>query len=302
MMPSNAKKPAEKSSNRTAPRKNLKGGKRTNPTLIAWISIGVVVAIIATVVLVKTLGSSSATPHSGDGVQTSQTIYDQVTHIPASVYDTVGITSPAIAVTPPTVKTGQPPLTATVNGKTYPESFYWGAEFCPYCAATRWSIVAALSRFGTFDKLYNMYSSSTDYAPNTPTFSFYRTTYSSPYLVFKTFEVEGPVNNGVVLQKTPPKEQALVLKYNPNQDFPFLNIGNETFTIGSPWDPINLAGLSREEIASSLSDPTAVTTQAIVTLANYYSAGICSTTKGQPGSVCQSSGVQAAAKALKLTF
>ena len=205
-------------------------------------------------------------------------------------------------MTPPPVKTGQPPLPATVNGKTYPEGFYWGAEFCPYCAATRWSIIAALSRFGTFDKLYNMYSSSTDYAPNTPTFSFYRTAYVSPYLVFKTFEVEGPVNNGVILQKTPPKEQATVAKYNPNGDFPFINLGNETFVIGAPWDPINLAGLSRSEIASSLSDPTSVTTQAIVALANYLSAGICSMTKGDPGSVCQSSGVQAAAKALKLTF
>ena len=41
-------------------------------------------------------------------------------------------------------------------------------------------------------------------------------------------------------------------------------------------------------------------TQAIVATANYITAGICASTKNQPTNVCQSSGVQAAAKALKL--
>ena len=34
----------------------------------------------------------------------------------------------------------------TSNGK--PEMLYIGAEFCPYCAASRWSMALALSRFG----------------------------------------------------------------------------------------------------------------------------------------------------------
>ena len=29
---------------------------------------------------------------------------------------------------------------------------YVGAEYCPYCAGTRWGIIVALSRFGKFNK------------------------------------------------------------------------------------------------------------------------------------------------------
>jgi hypothetical protein len=30
---------------------------------------------------------------------------------------------------------------------------YIGAEYCPYCAAERWPLVMALSKFGTFSNL-----------------------------------------------------------------------------------------------------------------------------------------------------
>jgi hypothetical protein len=61
-----------------------------------------------------------------------------------------------------------------------------------------------------------------------------------------------------------------------------------------------LAGLSHSDIASNLNDPTNSVTQSIVGTANYISATICASTKQQPSTVCQSSGVQAATKALKL--
>ena len=48
-------------------------------------------------------------------------------------------------VSPLTATTGQPALTS--GGK--PEILYVGAEYCPYCAAERWAMVVALSRFGT---------------------------------------------------------------------------------------------------------------------------------------------------------
>ena len=40
-----------------------------------------------------------------------------------------------------------------------------GAEFCPYCATERWSVVMALSKFGTFSHLVGTTSSSTDVDP-----------------------------------------------------------------------------------------------------------------------------------------
>ena len=44
----------------------------------------------------------------------------------------------------------------TANGK--PEMLYMGAEYCPYCAAERWAMIVALSRFGTFSGLATMHS------------------------------------------------------------------------------------------------------------------------------------------------
>ncbi len=81
----------------------------------------------------------------------------------------------------------------TVNGTALtsggkPEVLYLGGEYCPYCAAQRWAMVNALSRFGTFSGLTTTHSSSTDVDPNTPTWTFYKSTYTSNYLVFTPVE------------------------------------------------------------------------------------------------------------------
>ena len=54
----------------------------------------------------------------------------------------------AQATSAPTTITGAP---LTSGGK--PEMLYIGAEYCPYCAAERWAMIVALSRFGTFSGL-----------------------------------------------------------------------------------------------------------------------------------------------------
>ncbi len=185
-----------------------------------------------------------------------------------------------------------------------PAAFYYGAEFCPYCAATRWGIVVALSRFGTFtnNTLYKMWSSATDPAgPNTPTVTFYRVNYTSPYFAFKGYEVED--RNGNPLMSMPPDVAQLVDKYNQSKSFPFLDIDNKTFIVNSAFDPLTLAGYSTQgAIASALDDTSSPVTQAIISTANYVSAGICQSAKNPPKSVCDSKGVQAAASVLGLKF
>ena len=64
-------------------------------------------------------------------------------------------------VSPLIATSGQPALTS--GGK--PEILYMGAEYCPYCAAERWAMVVALSRFGTFSNLHLIHSSSADVYP-----------------------------------------------------------------------------------------------------------------------------------------
>ena len=81
------------------------------------------------------------------------------------------------------------PLTGP-NGK--PLIFYFGAEFCPYCAAERWPLIVALSRFGTFTGLSTTTSSSSDAYPNTPTFTFRAASYTSDYVSFQAVEASDP--------------------------------------------------------------------------------------------------------------
>ena len=57
-----------------------------------------------------------------------------------------------------------------------------GAEFCPYCAAQRWPLIIALSRFGTFSGLQTTTSSSSIEYPNTITFTFRSATFTSQYI------------------------------------------------------------------------------------------------------------------------
>ena len=66
-----------------------------------------------------------------------------------------------------------------------------GAEYCPYCAAERWAMAVALSRFGTFSNLRLIHSSSADIYPNTPTLSFYKSSYTSKYVQFTPVEMFG---------------------------------------------------------------------------------------------------------------
>ena len=73
------------------------------------------------------------------------------TSVPASTLDTVGAGSGVTA--PPEIKGGTP---LTSGGK--PEVLYMGAEYCPFCAAERWAMVVALSRFGTFSGLSTVHS------------------------------------------------------------------------------------------------------------------------------------------------
>ena len=142
--------------------------RRTSGT-ITWASIGLVVAVVLGIALGATLIlSGSQRGHFGD---TTPKVLNELEKVPLSVFNTVGINSPVIQVAGLVEAKGQPPLTVTVGNKKLPEALFVGADFCPYCAATRWGIIVALSRFGTFNGLFNMLSSATDVAPSTPTFS-----------------------------------------------------------------------------------------------------------------------------------
>jgi Domain of unknown function (DUF929) len=323
-----AKAPTPKAGKAKGASGPAKGGNRPRPgqkpvaaptrgrfsgAMMAWGVVGLVIVIIVVLVIVKVTGGSSTTANASYTPVTKApaSVIHDVTNIPVSVFNKVGITSNTVPVSPPIVLTGQPAL--SLKGKS-PAMLYLGAEYCPYCAAERWAMTAALSRFGTWSGLEITASSHTDVYPETHTFSYRNATLTSPYLTFSSIEelTNIPTANGsyTSLQSPTKEEAAVITKYsNPTYisgatagqvSFPFINIGNKALISGASYSPGVLSNLSWTDIASNLDDPTNPATQAIVATANYISAAICASTSNAPASVCNSPGVEAATKALKL--
>src|SRR5215469_17150658 len=172
-----------------------------------------------------------------------------------------------------------------------PEMLYIGAEWCPYCAAERWAMAVALSRFGSFSPLRGIHSSSSDVYPNTATLTFYHSTYTSKYLVFTPVENQD-VNHGS-LQSPTAAQQALWTKYQPPGDsYPFILFGNR-FATSVTYNPQVLQGLTWSQIAANLHKPSSAVAQGAVGSANFFTAAICSLTGNQPASVCTAAPVAA---------
>jgi uncharacterized protein DUF929 len=280
--------------------------QRFSPSTLAFAAVAVVVVVIVGAVIFK-VTDSSPKKSSDTTSQIAPTVtaapaslVNQVTSVPATVAAAVGLPSTDM-VAPPTYKAGQPPL--TINGK--PGAVFIGGEFCPYCAAERWSIIMAFSKFGTFTGLQETTSSPWDTDPSTPTFTFAKATYTSPYITFDTSEHESNDTDGLgtrtVLQPLTSLESRLWSKYDNPEGFPFLDIGNKSFVLAPSYVPTVLSGLDQQDVASKLTNPKDPVTQSIVGTSNYLTAGICAITGQKPASVCSAPVVAKAAKAIGLT-
>jgi hypothetical protein len=240
------------------------------------VGVAVVVVVIAIVAITH---KSSTNTASGNRAVASASLVKDVTSVPAATLTKVGAGS--IAAFPSPVS-GEPPLTA--GGK--PEMLFIGAEFCPYCAAERWSMAVALSRFGTLNGFDTVSSSSTDVDPNTPSLDFYHYHYTSPYLTFTA--VENETRDSKPLQSTTKAQDALWTKIEGSASYPFVDFGNKLAITGPSFDPAILKGLTQAQIASQLKDPTGKVSQAINGAANVITASICQMTNNKPANVCAS--------------
>ncbi len=278
-----------------------------HPVLTALVPVLVVVTAIATLVVVKLAGNSGPSAAASSHLTTgSSATADPGTtalspavvaalSVPAATLDAVG--SPGSVLLP--TKTGSGAVGRAADGK--PLITYVGAEYCPYCAAERWSLAVALSRFGTFSNLSGTHSSDTDVYPDTQTLSFYGSTYSSPYVDFQA--VEEATNQRVggtyhALQTPTAAQSALIAKDDPQGSIPFLDIANRYVIIGASFSPQVLQGLSRSQIAAQLQNPTSAVAQAIDGAANDITAAITTVTGNQPGSVGNSAAIAAIAQKL----
>jgi hypothetical protein len=236
--------------------------------------VGVMVGIYATQGE-KKVAASSAAPAAA--VKT-------VTTIPASSFAKVGLGTLLAA---PKKVSGS---ALTFSGK--PGVYYQGAEYCPFCAAERWPLVVALSRFGTWSNLSQTVSGpAPEPYPATPTFSFVGASYSSPYLAFQAVETEtNQKKNGSYtrLQTPTAAQQALSAKYGSGA-IPFVDFGNKYTIEGASYSSAPLVGKSFEEIAAAAADPNSDVGKGVLGTANVMTVAICDVTGGKPSSVCNDS-------------
>lgn len=268
--------------------------QRRNRLLIAG---GAIVAVVAVVLAFVLTSGNSTGSGGGGGAGTPPTgsalaqVVTTATTVPAATLDTVGAGQ---ATAHPTSITG-PALTS--GGK--PEMLYMGAEYCPYCAAERWAMVVALSRFGTFSGLGATHSAAKNGAgtaepyPDTATLTFYGSAYTSRYVTFTAVEmytnVPDPGNGFYTTLQTPTAAQrALLTKYDAanNEAIPFIDYGNRYMSAGASYDPGALKGLSWSQIAGDLHNPDSPVAKGVLGAANYMTAALCSLTGGQPASAC----------------
>jgi hypothetical protein len=271
--------------------------------LLAGGSIGVVVLLLVALVVARAAGlgsGDSASTTSAPSGAAGSAVVTAVTGVPAKVLDEVGV-GDAQAVPH---KIEAPALTA--GGK--PKVLYVGAEYCPFCAAQRWPVVVALSRFGTWTGLGQTTSASDDVHPDTATLSFHGATYTSDYLSFTGVETSGRTKvNGqyAPLDKLSSADQKTFETYDQPPyttgsagGIPFLDLGGSYVSAGASLDPQLLEGKSHRQIADALSDPTSPIAKAVDGSANVITAALCELTGQQPAAVCSAKGVTEAAKAL----
>ncbi len=275
---------------------------------IAGTSVLAVIAIVVVLIVIKAnnkaTSSGTKAPVATSSLETQ--VASDIANVSPSALNQVGA-GPSGEITPLQLAKKKVPL-LTDGGK--PEFLYVGAEYCPFCAAERWAMAVALSRFGTFTGLHLIHSDSDDIYSNTMTLSFYQSTYTSKYLTF--VPVETTTEDKATLQTPTAAENNLMNTYDvppyvPSSEydgsFPFIDIGNQYVDDGAQYQPSVLGttetvdashyGLTWQEIASDLSNPSSSVGQAILGTANDLTAGICKVTGGQPGSVCNSPAVKA---------
>jgi uncharacterized protein DUF929 len=249
-----------------------------------WVVVGTLTAVIAAVAVMLAVGLGGATPKVVSQSRAPANVVDAATHPNPGALTSVGATG----ATNPFVTLPATTPSLTVDGR--PQLVYVSADYCPFCAARRWSLVVALSRFGTFSNLALTSSSSTDIYPNTSSFSFHGAGYTSQYISLATVETETRDRKAL---ETPSADVARVFEQYDVPPYttqagaiPFLDIGGRFLSIGGGYSPSLLQGMSAQQIASVIRNPNSPVGRAIMADANVITAAVCSVTGNQPGSVC----------------
>jgi hypothetical protein len=281
-------------------------GKRP-ATAAAVVAAAVLLAVAGTFAALRLTGGGPADPDlaklitevttvpAGSTAPAAPGLNDGSAGLPAtpppagvSGYGSVTLTNPDT----PSAVSG-PPL--TVSGR--PEVLYVATEYCPYCAAENWALIVALSRFGQFTGLTTSRSPRFEGIPPIDTWTFYGSSYTSPYLAFVPVETHSNVlvspkadkAKGAsyrVLQRLTPAQQALFGKYDSAGSTPFIDFANRAAQTGSGIVPALVGGETWQQLAAALRAPTTPLGAALLNEAGTLTAELCRLTGGRPAAAC----------------
>jgi hypothetical protein len=243
--------------------------------------VGSVTAVAGAIAVLAVQTTSGGPAPSPAGTAVPAGVIAELTSLPLVAIQaapTTGLNAPA--------PIDDAPLTAA--GK--PDLLYVGAEFCPVCAAERWPMYIALSKFGTFAPPPGQIRSAVDDG-DIPTLTFYGTTYTSPYFTFTpeettTSQVSG--NHYVPLQHLTPQQRALWQRHTGGS-FPWVDFAGKEELATAQYNATELEGRTFPNIASQVGDSASSIGQNIDGSAAVLVKTICSTlSHDQPAKVCKS--------------
>ena len=181
-----------------------------------------------------------------------------------------------------------------------PEVLYVATEYCPYCVAQSWPLIVALSHFGQFSGLSTSRSPTFESIPPVDGWTFYGSSYKSPYLAFAPVETHsnvlvsptadpGDKTSYRSLQRLTTAEQAGFHEFDSGGETPFLDFGGQATATGTAIIPATLTGLTWNQIAADLRRPASTAGAAILFSAAALTAELCQLTGNRPAAACSKS-------------
>ena len=270
--------------------------------VLAVSGAAVLVICVCLVALAVIVLPHSGTAKSSDEPLAPPAVVKAITDVKTAQLNAVNLPSAGL-LAPPKELPDEPLL--VLSGK--PEIIYMGALYCSSCAAERWPLAIALSRFGSWKGLHETYSASKpEPYPHTPSLSFDGASYVSPYITFASVEMQsdrpaGAPGHYAQLQAPTSEEVRLYDTFDASSGgksagvIPFIDYANQFVQVGGAnYSPALLEGKTPQQVAASLADGKSDTGQAVLASADVVTAMICVATDGKPARVCNGSAVKTA--------
>lgn len=184
---------------------------------------------------------------------------------------------------------------SSVTFENKPYFLYVGGQYCPFCAAERWSIVKALSNFGRWSGLSADTSADEEAGfSRIPTYSFIGAEYKSQYISFAHKETADRNGKPIAGQALTDFERQWNDKYNPRGGVPFMFIGGKYVQLSSGFSPALLSGKVYDQVKADIeSNISTADVAAINKEADIITAYLCKITDSQPADVCTDSKIVA---------